>query len=118
MYLEFFLFQSVLTTPTKARRSSDCCGQAAKGTICFPMTAHTNAEPLQIKSACDVCGSYAVRELYTASDRLRNDGQVWKIAECKGCGVFRTLPELSDDELSRYYPNEYWGAPEPSQEWV
>jgi 2-polyprenyl-3-methyl-5-hydroxy-6-metoxy-1,4-benzoquinol methylase len=82
------------------------------------MTANPNAELLQIQGACDVCGSYTARELYTASDRLRNDGELWTIAECSGCGVLRTLPELSDAELAGYYPEEYWGAPEPSQGWI
>jgi SAM-dependent methyltransferase len=80
--------------------------------------AHSDAELLQGLSACDVCGSFSVRELYTALDRLCNDGQLWTIAQCSGCGVLRTLPELSDAELARYYPDEYWGAPEPSQKWI
>jgi 2-polyprenyl-3-methyl-5-hydroxy-6-metoxy-1,4-benzoquinol methylase len=43
---------------------------------------------------------------------------LWTIAECSGCGVLRTLPALSDAELARYYPDEYWGAPEPLQKWI
>jgi 2-polyprenyl-3-methyl-5-hydroxy-6-metoxy-1,4-benzoquinol methylase len=82
------------------------------------MIPNPQAEPLQIQGACGVCGSYTARELYTASDRLRNDGELWTIAECSGCGVLRTLPELSEAELARYYPDEYWGAPEPSQSWI
>jgi 2-polyprenyl-3-methyl-5-hydroxy-6-metoxy-1,4-benzoquinol methylase len=82
------------------------------------MNADSDTGPHQVQSACDLCGSTSVRELYTASDRLCNDGPLWEIAECSGCGVLRTLPELTDDELALYYPDEYWGAPEPSQRWI
>lgn len=82
------------------------------------MKAHSDMDPQHIQSACDVCGSYSVRELYTAFDRLRNDGPFWTIVECRGCGVLRTLPVLRDTELAQYYPDEYWGAPEPSQKWI
>jgi len=82
------------------------------------MKAHSDTGPHQVQSTCDVCGSNTVRELYTASDRLCNNGPLWTIVECIGCGVLRTLPELSDAELGRYYPDEYWGAPEPTQKWI
>jgi len=82
------------------------------------MNANSATAPQQVQSACDLCGSHVVRELYTALDRLRNDGPLWTIVECSGCGVLRTLPALSDAELARYYPDEYWGAPEPSQKWI
>ncbi|HLF83048.1 MAG TPA: class I SAM-dependent methyltransferase [Blastocatellia bacterium] len=68
--------------------------------------------------ACDVCGSLSVRELYTAKDRLRNGDLEFKIAECRGCGVLQTLPEMSDAELARYYPDDYWGVSEPTQKWI
>jgi SAM-dependent methyltransferase len=41
------------------------------------------------------------------------------IAQCEGCAVLRTLPELSYEELSIYYPHDYWGdGREPTQEWI
>jgi SAM-dependent methyltransferase len=78
-----------------------------------------NALP-QTKSCprgCAICGATAARELYTAPDRLRNSGRTFVIARCDGCGVLRTLPELNDDELSYYYPADYWGG-EPSLDWI
>ena len=66
---------------------------------------------------CAICGATAARELYTAPDRLRNSDRIFTIARCEGCGVLRTLPELSDDELSYYYPADYWGG-EPSLDWI
>jgi 2-polyprenyl-3-methyl-5-hydroxy-6-metoxy-1,4-benzoquinol methylase len=68
--------------------------------------------------ACDICGSVTARELYTATDRLRNTDAQFIIAACAGCGVQRTLPEMSEAELSRYYPDDYWGGSEPTQKWI
>jgi len=60
-----------------------------------------------------------VRELYNARDRLCNSGPPFVIAECTGCGVLRTLPEMPDEELSSFYPDDYWGqASQPSEEWI
>ncbi len=67
---------------------------------------------------CDLCGSTTVRELYTAKDRLRNTGEQYQIVECCGCGVLRTLPDMSEAELAGYYPDDYWGGPEPSDKWI
>lgn len=72
----------------------------------------------QVVRECDLCGSTTVRELYTAKDRLRNTGDTFQIAECRGCGVLRTLPNMSEAELADYYPNVYWGGPEPSEKWI
>lgn len=68
-------------------------------------------------SGCGLCGATSVRELYTARDRLRNFGPPFMIVRCEGCGVWRTLPEMSEAELSSYYPNDYWGN-EPSLDWI
>jgi len=67
---------------------------------------------------CDLCGSTTVRELYTARDRLRNTSERFQITECCGCGVLRTLPNMSYVELAGFYPDDYWGGPEPSDRWI
>lgn len=68
---------------------------------------------------CGVCGASAARELYTARDRFGNSGAVFTIAECDGCGVWRTLPEMTESELAAFYPDEYWGgAGDPSEDWI
>src|SRR5215471_8613830 len=68
---------------------------------------------------CDLCGSRSVRQLYTATDRLRNSDKSFSVARCDGCGVLRTLPVMSDIELSSYYPNDYWGDRKPlTPEWI
>jgi 2-polyprenyl-3-methyl-5-hydroxy-6-metoxy-1,4-benzoquinol methylase len=68
---------------------------------------------------CELCGSTDMRKLYTARDRLRNSDEAFIIARCGGCGVWRTLPEMSASELARFYPNDYWGEDhQPSQKWI
>lgn len=85
------------------------------GTILAPM----DLLPDSTETACDLCGSTTVRELYTARDRLRNADTLFRVTECGGCGVWRTLPEMSEAELANYYPRDYWGdEAEPSQRWI
>lgn len=67
---------------------------------------------------CELCGSTSGRELYTTKDRLGNSGESFSIVQCSGCTVLRTLPEMSESELARFYPDDYWGVPETSQEWI
>ena len=70
-------------------------------------------------SACAICGTTRARELYTAQDRLCNSTQEFVIAECPGCSVVRTLPDLSSAELASYYPQDYWSeADEPTDAWI
>jgi len=83
------------------------------------MNAHPESYLKASRIGCDLCGATAARELYTAKDRLRNSDQQFSIAACSGCGVLRTLPEMTEAELARFYPNDYWGEDkEPSQEWI
>ncbi|MGA9768797.1 MAG: class I SAM-dependent methyltransferase [Blastocatellia bacterium] len=70
-------------------------------------------------AGCEICGATTARELYTATDRLRNSDRQFSIVACAGCGVLRTLPEMNERELARYYPTEYWGeVREPSGDWI
>jgi 2-polyprenyl-3-methyl-5-hydroxy-6-metoxy-1,4-benzoquinol methylase len=71
------------------------------------------------RTGCELCGATTARELYTATDRLHNSDGRFSIAECTGCGVLRTLPEMSERELARFYPKDYWGGDnEPSEDWI
>lgn len=49
---------------------------------------------------------------------MRNTDETFQIAECCGCGVLRTLPNMSEAELAGYYADDYWGGPEPSAKWI
>ena len=75
-------------------------------------------QPEPATHGCGLCGSTSGRELYITSDRLGKSDAAFSIVECGGCGVMRTLPEMSEAELGRFYPDDYWGMPEPTQQWV
>ena len=75
-------------------------------------------KPEQATNGCGLCGSTSWRELYTTKDRLGNSDESFSIVECQGCAVLRTLPEMSEVELASFYPDDYWGGPEPSQKWI
>src|SRR5262245_52690013 len=86
--------------------------------VSSPMTIRDPSERCELRQ-CGICDSTTARVLYTASDRLRNSGEQFAIARCEGCGVLRTAPDLSDDELSSFYPEDYWGASAaPSNSWI
>ncbi|HXG95019.1 MAG TPA: class I SAM-dependent methyltransferase [Blastocatellia bacterium] len=78
-----------------------------------------NVQPISevFPRGCELCGETASRELYTARDRLRNSNRFFIIVECIGCGVLRTLPEMTDRELAWFYPEQYWGGT-PSEDWI
>jgi 2-polyprenyl-3-methyl-5-hydroxy-6-metoxy-1,4-benzoquinol methylase len=76
------------------------------------------SESRSANGVCEPCGSNAARELYIARDRLGNSDDQFVIAECEDCGIWRTLPEMNESDLSRFYPNEYWGQVDPQIEWI
>jgi len=69
-------------------------------------------------TGCGLCGSTSGRELYLTKDRLGNSDESFSIVQCKGCGVLRTLPEMGERELGQFYPHDYWGMPEPTEQWI
>jgi 2-polyprenyl-3-methyl-5-hydroxy-6-metoxy-1,4-benzoquinol methylase len=75
-------------------------------------------EPEPATTGCGLCGSTSGRELYITRDRLGKSDAHFSIVQCSGCGVLRTLPEMSETELGRFYPDDYWGMPEPTEQWV
>src|SRR5262249_54701556 len=68
-------------------------------------------------SPCSLCGTCEASVAFTATDRLEQSEQKFQIVRCCGCGVMRTLPEMSDEELGKFYPEDYWGG-EPTEEWL
>jgi SAM-dependent methyltransferase len=61
---------------------------------------------------CPACGEAGVRVLFRGSDRLYGTtNQQFQLAECVSCGLQRLEPPPQPEELSRYYPEEYWYAP-------
>ena len=66
-------------------------------------------------SACLVCGESGFTPLFTASDRLyRTTARQFAVIRCSACGLIRLDPQPQPDELRRYYPENYWFAPDRS----
>lgn len=62
---------------------------------------------------CPGCGDTGVRTLFHARDRLyQTTDQSFLLVECKNCRLIRLEPRPTAQELARYYPDEYWFAPE------
>jgi SAM-dependent methyltransferase len=78
--------------------------------------SHSSTSTIQA-NACAVCGSTTARLLYTTRDRLKTTADIFQIVECCACSIRRTLPEMDESELAKYYPNDYWGGV-PSAEWI
>src|SRR5262245_32384520 len=68
-------------------------------------------------SPCDICRSEQAHLLFSARDRLGIADEAFQIVACEGCGVRRTTPDMGDEELAKYYPDEYWGGI-PTGEWI
>jgi len=65
--------------------------------------------------ACLICGSTRFATLFTASDRLyHTTTQPFAVVQCSECGLMRLEPPPAPEELSRYYPDSYWFAPDAS----
>lgn len=52
---------------------------------------------------CRACGSTALTHLYDAMT------SGFEILGCADCGAQRTWPEVPDDEIGKWYPQEYYG---------
>lgn len=78
----------------------------------------TNDPPIANAGNCPVCGSTSWREIFSARDRLHPSTKTFPIAQCAGCGLLRTLPEMTEQELFAFYPNDYWGESEETPEEV
>lgn len=63
-------------------------------------------------SACPVCGSGGVKMMLQGTDRLfGTTRKSFAVVECTGCRLMRLSPAPSPEELSNYYPANYWFAP-------
>src|SRR5262249_48456688 len=128
---------TAITASKIARAAFKCLDIVPPGPFVAPLSQHSAAfvnmrvlgiksvpyvawqSPIRSNSACDLCGSTSARELYTARDRLGNSDERFSIVQCEGCGILRTLPEMSSAELASFYPDDYWGdRVEPTQEWI
>ncbi len=66
-------------------------------------------------SACLICGSARSAVLFEGSDRLyRTTRENFSVVRCSECGLVRLDPVPRPEELPRYYPDNYWFAPDAS----
>lgn len=66
-------------------------------------------------SACLICGSDRASLLFRQTDRLYGTTEKqFAVVRCGECGLARLDPQPSPDELRRYYPDNYWFAPDGS----
>jgi len=66
-------------------------------------------------SACLVCGCQRWAPLFTSPDRLyRTTAKEFAVVRCLECGLARIHPQPAAEELRRYYPDDYWFAPDRS----
>ena len=66
-------------------------------------------------SNCIACGSSAADTVMHGSDRLyHTTTRQFDVVRCGGCGLMRLDPVPTPEELRRYYPENYWFAPDTS----
>jgi SAM-dependent methyltransferase len=71
--------------------------------------------PSPTSRPCPACDEPEYRLLFHASDRLyQTTPERFRVVQCRGCGLIRLDPWPSREALRRYYPPEYWFAPEAS----
>jgi SAM-dependent methyltransferase len=66
-------------------------------------------------SQCPACDGLEFRLLFSASDRLyHTTAEKFQVVECKQCRLMQLAPQPTPAELTKYYPSNYWFAPESS----
>ena len=64
---------------------------------------------------CLVCGCTQFRRMFAATDRLYGATErEFQVVACEGCGLMRLAPQPAPEELTHYYPRNYWYAPDAS----
>jgi SAM-dependent methyltransferase len=66
-------------------------------------------------SECLMCGSPGFTPVFRGSDRLyHTTTREFAVVRCGCCGLLRLDPPPPPEELGRYYPENYWFAPDQS----
>ncbi len=66
-------------------------------------------------SACVLCGSGVASRVMRGSDRLyHTTTREFDVVRCGECGMLRLDPQPAPEELRKYYPENYWFAPDTS----
>lgn len=81
------------------------------------MSSPAQISPALPTNRCEVCGARSWRFLFATADRLGLSPDRFSIVECAECRLWQTHPEMSEAQLAKFYPNDYWGG-EPSEKWI
>jgi SAM-dependent methyltransferase len=60
------------------------------------------------KENCILCGSSDFKLLFEGRDKLVPSEDKFSVVKCNGCGLVRTLPAVSRDDMRKYYPEKYY----------
>ena len=59
--------------------------------------------------SCNLCGADDAPTLYVLRDyRFSIDDIDWPVVRCRNCGLAYVNPRPTIDEISRYYPEQYF----------
>ena len=56
---------------------------------------------------CPLCGTAEPRRVNAVRERIMETGETFTIVRCRHCGLFRTDPRPTKEEIGRYYPDHY-----------
>jgi 2-polyprenyl-3-methyl-5-hydroxy-6-metoxy-1,4-benzoquinol methylase len=63
--------------------------------------------PQKNLNKCFICGASNWKKLYPSRDLRHNiEGDFW-LLECDVCGLVATVPQLSQEEIEKFYPEDY-----------
>mgnify|MGYP000893696794 CR=1 FL=1 len=62
---------------------------------------------------CKCCGCNELNLLYEGKDRLHGLPGEFVLFACSNCGVVSVRPQLSNEEIEKYYPEDYISYPVP-----
>lgn len=62
---------------------------------------------------CKCCSNIGLDPLYEGKDRLHNIQGKFDLFSCPNCGVVTVRPQLSNEEIEQYYPQDYISYPGP-----
>ena len=79
------------------------------------MSAWSGTERL----ACALCGSIEARSILEKRITGPDAASLFRLWRCAACGLVRTEPQLTPQELEPYYREEYWGGIEAANpNWI
>ncbi|PYU33360.1 MAG: hypothetical protein DMG31_09135, partial [Acidobacteria bacterium] len=86
---------------------------------CESSVEETSAASGTQQVACALCGSIEARSILEKRIIGPEAALLFRLWRCAACGLVRTEPQLTPQELEPYYREEYWGGIEPANaQWI